>query len=67
MNKTCNNAAEFMERRVSTKGNNQQYDRSQTQSWDDATSRLLVVRNAAMKDKKQQFTNLFHHIDVFLG
>ena len=63
MNKTCNNAAEFMERRVSTKGNNQQYDRSQTQSWDDATSRLLVVRNAAMKDKKQQFTNLFHHID----
>jgi len=59
MNKTGNNVVEFMERRVSTKGNNQQYARNQTQCWDDAMSRLLVVRKAAMKDKKQQFTNLF--------
>jgi len=63
MNKTGNNVAEFMEKRVSTKGNNQQHARIQTQSRDNATSRLLVVRNAARKDKKQQFTNLYHHID----
>lgn len=63
MNKAGNNVAEFMEKRVSTKGNNQQHARIQTQSWDNTTSRLLVVRNAARKDKKQQFTNLYHHID----
>jgi RNA-directed DNA polymerase len=66
MNKTCNNAAEFMERRVSTKGNSQQHDRSQTQSWNNTTLRLLAVRNAARMDKKRQFTNLYHHINIEL-
>lgn len=66
MNKTTNNVAEFMEKRISTKGNNQQHARIQTQSWDNATSRLLAVRNAAKKDKKQQFTNLYHHINADL-
>jgi retron-type reverse transcriptase len=66
MNKTGNNVAEFMEKRVSTKGNNQQVVHSQTQSWDNVVSRLLVVRNVAKKDKKQQFTNLYHHINADL-
>ncbi len=66
MNKTCNNAAEFMERRVSTKGNSQQHDRSQTQSWNNTTLRLLAVRNAARTDKKRQFTNLYHQADSTL-
>ena len=63
MNKTGNNGAEFMEGRVSTKGNNQQHARIQTQSWENTTSRLLVVRKVAKREKKQQFTNLFHHIN----
>ena len=54
MNKTGNNVAEFMEKRISTKGNNQQHARIQTQSWENTTSRLLVVRSAVKKDKKQQ-------------
>jgi len=62
MNKTGNNVAELMEKRISTKGNNQQYARIQTQSWENTMSRLLIVRKAARKDKKQQFTNLYHHI-----
>jgi len=63
MNKTGNNVAELMEKRISTKGNNQQDARIQTQSWENTMSRLLVVRKAARRDKKQQFTNLYHHID----
>ncbi len=66
MNKTGNNVAEFMEGRVSTKGNNQQHVRIQTQSWNDAKSRLLIVRKAARKDKKLRFTNLFHQISEVL-
>ena len=63
MNKTHNTVAEFMEGRVSTKGNSQQCARIQTQGWDNTTSRLLAVRKAAKGDKRQQFTNLFHHIN----
>jgi RNA-directed DNA polymerase len=62
MNKTSNDVAEFMEGRVSTKGNSQQCARTQTQSWEHTMSRLLAVREAAKKDKRQQFTNLYHHI-----
>lgn len=63
MNNTRNTVAEFMEGRVSTKGNSQQCARIQTQGWDSTMSRLLAVRKAAKEDKKQQFTNLFHHIN----
>jgi len=63
MNKTGNNVAELMEKRISTKGNYQQDARIQTQSWENTMSRLLVVRKAARRDKKQQFTNLYYHID----
>lgn len=63
MNKTNRNVAEFMEGRVSVEGNSHQSPRIQTQSWDNTTSGLLAVRRAAQKDRKQQFTNLAHHID----
>ena len=63
MNNTRNTVAEFMEGRVSTKGNSQQCARIQTQGWDNTMSRLLAVRKVAKGDKKQQFTNLFHHIN----
>ena len=63
MNNTRNTVAEFMEGRVSTKGNSQQCARIQTQGWEHTMSRLLAVRKAAKEDRKQQFTNLFHHIN----
>ena len=63
MNNTLNTVAEFMEGRISTKGNSQQCARIQTQGWDNTMSRLLAVRKVAKGDKKQQFTNLFHHIN----
>lgn len=44
MNKTGNNVAEFMEGRVSTKGNSQQCAGIQTQSSENTMSRLLTVR-----------------------
>jgi len=55
-----------MEGRVSTKGNNQQCAPIQTQSWENRMSRLLIVRKAARLDKKERFTNLFHHMDEAL-
>ena len=63
MNKANKPVAEFTEGRVSTKGNSQQCARTQTQGWISATSRLLAVRKAAQRDRKQPFTNLFHHIN----
>jgi RNA-directed DNA polymerase len=63
MNNTRNTVAEFMEGRVLTEGNSQQCARIQTQGWDHTMSRLLAVRKAAKEDRKQQFTNLFHHIN----
>jgi len=66
MNKAGNNGAEFMGGRASTKGNNQQHARTQTQSWENTMSRLLVVRKVAKREMEQQFTNLFHHIDESL-
>jgi RNA-directed DNA polymerase len=62
MNKASNNVAEIMEGRASTKGNCQQCAPIQTQSWDNTRSRLLTVREAAGKDRKCQFTNLFHYL-----
>lgn len=47
MNKTGNNVAEFMEGRVSTKGNSQQCAGIQTQSSKNTMSRLLTVREVA--------------------
>ncbi|EMM3404228.1 reverse transcriptase domain-containing protein [Klebsiella michiganensis] len=49
-----------------TKGNSQQHDRIRTQSRGNTTSRLLAVREAAQRDKHQQFTSLFHHISEAL-
>lgn len=66
MNNTSNDVEEFMEGRVSTKGNSHQCARIQTQCWENTMSRLLAVREAAKKDKKQQFTNLYHHINETL-
>ena len=63
MNNTRNTVAEFMEGRVLTKGNSQQRARIQAQDWEHTMSRLLAVRKAAKKDRKQQFTNLYHHIN----
>ncbi|WP_051691043.1 hypothetical protein [Photorhabdus australis] len=62
MNKTENNVAELMVGRLPTKGNSQQCTRIQTQSRGNTTSRLLAVRKAAKRDRKQQLTHLFHHI-----
>ncbi|AWK41003.1 hypothetical protein GPY51_23630 [Photorhabdus laumondii subsp. laumondii] len=62
MNKTENNVAELMEGRLPTKGNSQQCARIRTQSRGNTTLRLLAVRKAAKRDRKQQFTHLFHHI-----
>lgn len=66
MNKTSNNVAELMEGRLPTKGNSQQCASIRTQSRENTTSRLLAVREAARKNKKQQFTNLFHHVSEAL-
>ncbi|SUC32100.1 Retron-type reverse transcriptase [Providencia rettgeri] len=66
MNKTSNNVAELMEGRLPTKGNSQQYANIWMQSWENTMSRLLAVREAARKNKKQQFTNLFHHVSEAL-
>ncbi|MCL2898030.1 hypothetical protein [Brenneria tiliae] len=66
MNKTGNNVAELMEGRLPTEGNSQQCARIRTQSRENATSRLPAVRKIAKQNKKQQFTNLFHHMDESL-
>lgn len=63
MNNTNRNVAEFMEGRVLIEGNNQQCPRIQAQNWKDTKSGLLTVRELALKDRKQQFTNLLHHIN----
>ena len=52
-----------MEGRVLIEGNNQQCPRIQAQNWKDTKSGLLTVRELALKDRKQQFTNLLHHIN----
>jgi hypothetical protein len=46
--------------------NTEQTTASQTQSWGDALSGLRGVREAAKRDKRLQFTALFHHVSVLL-
>ena len=55
-------AAEGMEGRGLAKGNLPQQNASRTPSREDAPSALERIRQAAVKDKKLQFTALLHHI-----
>ena len=55
-------AAEIVEPRALAKGNPQRRNASRTQCRTDAPSALERVRQAAVKDRRQQFTALMHHI-----
>ena len=55
-------AAEAMEGRGLAKGNLPERNAFRTQGREDALSALERVRQAASRDRKQQFTALFHHI-----
>ena len=55
-------AAEFVEERVLTERNVNEFDRDQTQSWVNTMSGLARVRENAKKDKNQSFTSLMHHL-----
>jgi group II intron reverse transcriptase/maturase len=61
-NKPSKDAAEIVEGRALTKRNVGEDARGQTQSWKNTMSRLARVREAAMRDKKQSFTALMHHV-----
>ncbi len=61
-NNPSRDAAETGEGRALTKRNASEYVRAQTQSWNSTMSRLARVREAAVKDKKQSFTALMHHV-----
>jgi len=61
-NNPSKDAAETGEGRALTKRNVSEYARGQTQSWNNTMSRLARVREAAIKDKKQSFTALMHHL-----
>src|SRR3989441_921126 len=56
--------AEDMEGRRLTKGNTEQTTASWTQSWINASSGLLGVREAARREKRLQFTALLHHVSI---
>ncbi len=55
-------AAEGVEGRGLAKGNLPEHEASRTQSRTGAPSGLERVRQAAVKDRKQRFTALFHHV-----
>ena len=55
-------AAEATEGRDLAKGNSPECNAFRTQGREDALSALERVRQAAIRDKKQRFTALFHHI-----
>ncbi len=55
-------AAEGMEGRGLAKGNPLEHEASRTQGRTGAPSALERVRQAAVKDRKQRFTALFHHV-----
>ena len=55
-------AAEAVEGRGLAKGNPQEQNSSRTQSRIGLTHALERIRRAAKKDKKMQFTNLWHHV-----
>jgi RNA-directed DNA polymerase len=61
-NKACKQVAEVVEGRGLAKGNLLKCNVSRTQGRIDAHSSLKRVRRAAMKDRKQRFTALFHHV-----
>jgi RNA-directed DNA polymerase len=61
-NKTEEPVAEAMEGRGLAEGNSPEGNVSRTQGRQDTLSALERVRQAARKDRKQQFTALFHHI-----
>ena len=56
--------AEGMEGRRPTEENIEQTTASQTQSWINASSGLLGVREVARKEKRLRFTALLHHVTV---
>jgi RNA-directed DNA polymerase len=62
LNKAEGPAAEAAEGRELAKGNSPERNAFRIQSREDALSALERVRQAARKDKKQQFTSLLHHI-----
>lgn len=61
-NKAGQPAAEIVERRTLAKGNSQERNAFRTQCRVNAPSALERIREAASKDKRQQFTALMHHI-----
>ena len=61
-NKAEEPVAEAMEGRGLAKGNSPEGNVSRTQGRQDTLSALERVRQVASKDRKQQFTALFHHI-----
>jgi RNA-directed DNA polymerase len=63
-NKAGSPAAELVELRPGTKGNAEQQRMHRTQSRDRMSQSLDRVRKAARLRKKDQFTALFHHINV---
>src|ERR1700687_1487314 len=65
-NKSGKPLAEGMEGRRPTKENIEQTTASQTQSWVNASSGLLGVREAAKREGKTRFTALLHHVTVAL-
>jgi RNA-directed DNA polymerase len=65
-NKSGKPLAEGTEGRRPTKENIEQTTASETQSWNNASSGLLVVQEAAKRDRKIQFTALLHHVSVLL-
>src|SRR6266853_1924857 len=65
-NKSGKPLAEGMEGKRPTKENIEQTTASQTQSWVNASSGLLSVREAAKQEGKTRFTALLHHVTVVL-
>ena len=61
-NKTCKRAAEAVEERELAKGKTFEQNAYRTQCRKHAQSALERVRRAAMGDRKQRFTSLFHHV-----
>ena len=58
--------AEVEEERGLTKRNTQQDVRDPTQRRNSTMSNLSGIRQAAAKDRRLQFTALFHHITLYL-
>jgi hypothetical protein len=55
-------AAEAMEQRGLAEGNSPERNMHRTQSWQGMPSALERVRQAAVRDRKQRFTALLHHV-----